>query len=116
MSVHDEYVKVFRERIGIGTWIPAWRPGADIRLGDVGRIEDGEFARMYHLSDRGIPDDVLKASDPDMDPDDYDGASKDAVSVSVKAAGKTDAAFEGVAQANVGVKLRLRREVPRARR
>jgi hypothetical protein len=66
VTIHDEYVEVLRDQVGIKTWIPAWRPGSDIRLGDVGRIEDGEFARMYHLADRGIGPDVLKKQTPDQ--------------------------------------------------
>jgi hypothetical protein len=109
-SVHDEYVDVLRDRIGIKSWIPNWRPGADIKLGAVGRIEDGEFTRAYSLKDRGISDDVLKLAEPDTQPDDYDGASDNALSIDIKAAGETDQAFKGVAKASIGVKLSFSRE------
>ena len=110
MSIHDEYVDVFRDEIGIRSWIPAWRPGGNIRLGDVGRINDGEFTRAYSLTDRGISADLLDVAPPDKDGDEYFGASRDALSVSVKASGKTDAAFQGIAKASVGVKLAFSQE------
>ena len=54
MSQYDIYRGVFRDRFGIKTWIPAWRPGADVRLGMAGRIVGGEFVFEYDLADRGL--------------------------------------------------------------
>jgi hypothetical protein len=110
MSAHDDYVDVLRDQLGIKSWIPAWRPGADIRLGAVGRIEDGEFVRAYDLEDRGLDRDLLTPDEPDKDPDDYHGSSHNAVSVDIKASGKSDAAFQGVGKASIGVKLSFSRE------
>jgi hypothetical protein len=107
VSQSDVYRKLFRDRIGIRTWIPAWRPGADLRLGMTGRVVNDEFVYEYDLSARGIdvppPDDVAEQYD------NYEGTTEAGVDISVKASGQTDAAFQSVAAADVGFKLAFKK-------
>ncbi|MEW6583486.1 MAG: hypothetical protein AB1416_12080 [Actinomycetota bacterium] len=103
MSQHETYDEVFRDRFGIHTWIPAWRPGADLRLGMAGRIRDGEFVYEYDLKDRGVA--LPVPPPPDTRPDEYQWSTEGGVDISVKAAGETDTAFKAVAAADVGFRI-----------
>lgn len=103
MSQYDMYHQVFRDQIGIRTWIPSWRPGANLQLGMVGRIEHGEFVRAYDLSERGIT--LPDPGPPDGQPDEYEWMSEGGVKISFKVAGETNQAFKAVAAADVGFRL-----------
>lgn len=103
MSQQEQYLDLFRDRFGIKTWIPAWHPGADIRVGMAGRIDEGEFIYAYNVTDRGVK--LPDPPPPDAHPDDYEWVTERSASLSVKAAGETDQAFKGVAKAEVGFKL-----------
>ena len=106
MSQYDVYRSVFRDRFGVKTWIPAWRPGADLRLGRAGRIVGGEFVYEYDLKDRGVS---LPSEQPRSESEtDYQWTTENGVDISVKAAGQTDAAFQSLAKADVGFKLAFR--------
>jgi hypothetical protein len=67
-SQRDEFRKVMRDDVKIRSWIPVWRPGADIRLGSVGVTQEGEFRHQYVLTDRGL--ELPKQRTPDRHPDD----------------------------------------------
>lgn len=103
MSQHDVYRNLFRDRIEIKTWIPAWRPGVDLRLGMTGRVVHDEFVYEYDLGARGI--EVPPADDVASEYANYEGTTEDGVDISVKAAGETNEAFHSVASADVGFKL-----------
>jgi hypothetical protein len=103
VSQYDSYRSVFRDRFGIKTWIPAWRPGPDLRLGMAGRLVGGEFVYEYDLQNRGI--DVPRKKPHNRAGTDYEWSTEDGVDISVKAAGQTDAAFASVANADIGFRL-----------
>lgn len=103
MSQQERYVELFRDEFGITDWIPTWRPGADVRIGMSGHIDDGRFVYEYDVTDRGIK--LPDPPSPDRQPDDYEWMSEDSASLSIKAAGETNEAFKNVAKAEVGFKV-----------
>jgi hypothetical protein len=105
MSQHDVYRSAFRDKFGLRTWIPAWRPGADLRLGMTGRIVNGEFVYEYDLEDRGVQLPTPDTADPGKD--EYQWSTEGGVQVSIKAAGEPSAAFSPVATADVGFRLQF---------
>jgi len=103
VSQYDVYRSVFRDRFGIKSWIPAWAPGADLRPGMTGRMVAGEFVYQYDLKHRGVnvPDELP----PSGKCTDHQWSTENAVNISVKASGQTDAAFQSLAAADLGFRL-----------
>lgn len=103
MSQHDLYEEVFRGRFGIKSWIPVWRPGADLRLGATGHITEGEFVREYDLKDRGVKLPSLVSADHGRDQ--YEFSTDGGVEVTSKLSGETNKAFKNLASADLGVRV-----------
>jgi hypothetical protein len=107
VAQRDVYLDLYRNQVGITTWIPAWRPGPDLKLGMAGRLTGGEFVFEYYVKDRGVQ--VPPDEQQDTGLADYEGTTDGGVDISVKAAGQTDQAFQVVAAADVAFKLTFKK-------
>lgn len=90
------YTRELRNRLGYSaTWVPT----LEIRLGDVGRLQDHGFEHVTTLADLGIP--FGKRSTPATSSIDY--TSEGGVSLEMKAAGTVPPLGSGLGQAEAGI-------------
>lgn len=79
-----------------------WLPGLQLKLGDVGVLENGEFLKRTTLTDLGL--DFRTEDDPQ--PTSITNFSSSGVkSVTIKAAGETNESFEFVSTAKAGFRV-----------
>lgn len=97
MGVNRNYAKELHDNLG---YLATWLPTANVQVGDVGFINHGVFDKKGNLKDYHI--DFTSNTDPQTGDIEY--ASKDAVSIEVKASAATPVATGAVdADANVVV-------------
>lgn len=86
--------------------LPVWLPGADLELGAVGKLDDGEFTKLT----------TLTALDVDFEVDEgdrtvsYDFASSSGVDITLSLVGETQVPLAGVPAGNVGIGFKFSQE------
>ncbi len=105
MSIQQKYARQVRHAFGQG-YHAAWYPDRDLKIGDYGRMEGGVFNSRGNLSDFGIHIDL----DVDESASKLEINLSKHVSISVKAAGETNAFLPSVPKAEAGIALEFERE------
>lgn len=104
MSLFQDYARTVRDELNYrATWIP----GAPMKLGDVGTIEDGVFNRHTDLETLGIP---YASTTKDRPSEEFSFESEDVRSIVVKAAGELNETFEAIAEAKAGIRVEFAKE------
>jgi hypothetical protein len=96
------YAEEITENLGYGA---TWTPGTPLRLGTVGTFRNGVLLPLSHLDSLGI--EFETESDPS--PTTYTHMSEGDVSLSFKASGETDDAFQALAKAEAGAAVSFAR-------
>lgn len=99
MSLYRKYARTIHRHTG---YRATWVPGAPMRLGDVGTIENGVFTYATRLDLLGIPYEENRADVPD---DAFSFTSSGVRDVKTKLEGATDERFEYVAEAKAGIRV-----------
>lgn len=100
--IHKLYSKEIYNNLNYRT---TWLPGAPIKLGAVGFIEDGLFHTITTLKNLGLSFDEVV----DKDKDSIDYSSSSGVSITFKAAGEANQKFKALADASAGALIEFSR-------
>ncbi len=95
-----------RELFGQFKYRGTWLPNSNIRLGDVGLLENDRFALETTLEKLRVPVNVRKGVNPTT----FEYMSKSGISVDVKAAGKAAAAVSSLGQAQAGIRVQFNKK------
>lgn len=95
-----------KELFGQFKYRGTWLPNKNIRLGDVGLLENDRFVLVTTLGKLRIPVSVRKGVNPTT----YAYMSKSGMSVDVKAAGKAACAAWSLGKAQAGVRVKFDKE------
>lgn len=99
MSLHKTYSRAVAQQTG---YLATWFPHIELRLGAIGKIEDGQFTQLTSLGNLKIAFDELIDSNPAGS---FDVSTESLRSIETKLAGELDDRFANVAEANAGIKV-----------
>jgi hypothetical protein len=102
-AINTQYTREVRNRFGYSA---TWAPTLEIRLGDVGRLQDYEFEPVTSLADLGLPFGERAGSATAS----LDYTSAQGVSFAIKAAGELPPLGSGLAAADVRIVISFNAE------
>jgi hypothetical protein len=95
-AVNVQYTRELRKRFGYSaTWVPT----SDVRLGDVGRLQNYEFERVATLADFGVQFDRRDS----LTTSSLNYTSEHGVSFAIKASGELPPLGSGLVKADAGI-------------
>ena len=103
MKLFKKYTKEIHKQLG---YYPAWKPGVEIALGDVGYLKGKVFIVKSNLKNLGIDFSVKE----DTTPVSFSYASKGEVEVAVKASGTMPLAGSTLTDVEAGFNVKMEKE------
>ncbi len=100
VSISKQYIKEIKDQLGYSA---VWLPTINVRPGDVGMITNYEYRPVTNLSALGIPFEIEKGNVQA----ECDYSSRNAVSVSIKAAGQIPSPGSALLQGDAGINVKF---------